>query len=304
MTGARANAFARKIGRRLRELAADAAMELRLLQARFRGDERQIRATYKAVFGCEPRLDAPVTFNEKLQYLKLRDHSPLRTRCADKLAVRDYVRERMGEQALIPLLLVTENPDDVRPERIAAERFAAKCTHDSGSTQICTERSSFDWSHCRRRLRRAMSRDFSRLFGEIQYRDVPRRIIVEEFLEFDERTIYDYKFHCFDGEPRIVAVNLNRHINHRREHYDQDWNRIPVAHKVPNADSPVPRPASLGAMLDHARALSAPFKLCRVDLYDHGGRIWFSEITFHDKAGLSPFVPAHYDEAFGRIIAV
>lgn len=49
-------------------------------------------------------LDSPKRFNEKIQWLKLYDSTPLKAKLADKLAGREYVQKTIGSQYLIPLL--------------------------------------------------------------------------------------------------------------------------------------------------------------------------------------------------------
>ena len=42
-------------------------------------------------------LDAPKTFNEKIQWMKLYDSTPIKTRLADKYLDRDWVKEEISK---------------------------------------------------------------------------------------------------------------------------------------------------------------------------------------------------------------
>jgi hypothetical protein len=285
-------------GRRLADFCRDLRLDMQSWEARQRAPADHLKRQYRAVFGRDPDLDAPRSFNEKMQWLKLHDRSPLHTRCADKLAVRDYVRETIPEtDILIPLLAVLDDPAELTQARIVADRFAAKATHDSGSTQLCWDRDRFDWARARRRLNRALRRDFSAMFGEWQYRDVPRRIVVEAMI--DSAAARDYKIFCFNGEPGLIMVNIDRFGDFRENFYDTAWQQQDFIHTYPPSAEPIGPPRGLATMLDYARRLSAPFAFARTDFYEDDGQVWFGEITFHQSAGLQPFRPESIDIALG-----
>jgi hypothetical protein len=288
------------VGRWTHDALYDAALALRMRQAKRRGMIAHINREYERVFGRPLDLANPRTFNEKMQYLKVHGITDLHRRCADKHAVRDYVRSRIDEDILVPLHHVFDSADEIGPERIPEERFVIKATHDSGSTRICLDRKAFDWDRCRRRLRGALTRDFAYLHYEMQYHGLPRRILVEELLS--DALDIDYKFFCFDGQPKFVGVNMDRRGDHRHAFMDFDWKVIPVHYAKPLPDRPAPKPATFDRMVDYAARLCAPFKFARADFYENAGRLYFSEITFHQYAGLMPFDPEGYDRTLGDLI--
>ena len=106
------------------------------LSCYFVSDKRFVQKQFKKKFGHVPDLQNPNTLNEKIQWLKLYDRTPLHTLCADKFAVRKYVAEKIGSQFLVPLLYVTDNPDDIAPSRFPDAPFIVKTTHGSGSNAI------------------------------------------------------------------------------------------------------------------------------------------------------------------------
>lgn len=142
-------------------------------------DRLYVRRQYEEIVGTRLDLDHPETLSEKIQWLKLRDATPLHTRCADKIGARDYVRELRGGDHLIPALLITDRLSDVAPKRIGAERFVAKTNHDWGGVVICRDRASFDWAAARRKLRSHLRRRFWKVNRELAYKDIAPAIIVE-----------------------------------------------------------------------------------------------------------------------------
>ena len=245
-------------------------------------------------------LDVPRTFNEKIQWLKLRHRDPRLTRLVDKYAVRDFVRERIGEDYLIPLLGVYEHADDILFKQLPA-RFAIKATHGSGWNLLCFDKDQYDWELAQRKIAHWLNLNFFQVGREWAYREVPPRIICEELIDDGNgQSPPDYKFFCFHGEPQLIQVDLNRFSGHQRNLYDTQWNLMPVEFEYP-VGNPEPRaPANIGEMMDVAKLLSDGFPFVRVDLYSTQGKIYFGEMTFFPEKGVGRFRPYRFDEEFGR----
>lgn len=293
--------------RRFPALAAGAdrlgAPFLRTFEASL-SDRACIERQYRHYVGEPLDLAALRTLSAKIQWLKLHDATPLHTRCADKIAARDYVRERLGEEPLIPEILITQDVDDIRPERILAARFVVKSNHDWGGVVICRDRDAFDWAAARHRLRAHLKRAFWRVNRELAYKDIPPGILVEDYLEGPDGGVpADYKVFCFHGRPHMVQVVAGRGERATRTVYDLDWRMLPVWRRgLPRAEEPQPRPAGLDRMIEMAAALSQPFRFCRVDLYEEGDRVYFGEITFYPEAGYRPFEPPEFELALGDLV--
>jgi hypothetical protein len=258
---------------------------------------------YRLRNGRWPDLRDPRGYNEKILWLKLHDVTPLHTRCADKIAVRDYVAERWGADILTPALLISHDVEDLRPEAVTAERFVVKTNHDQGGVFICRDRAAFDWAGVRRQIARRMRHSPYDNLRERQYKDIRPGIIVEQFLEADgPEGLVDYKFNCFGGRPRFVQVNIGRQGNHVQLFYDLDWRKLPCWRTYPDITPDAARPPNLARMVEIAAALSAPFAFARVDLYDLGHAIRFGEITFHPGGGLKLFHPPEWERRIGDML--
>ncbi|WP_188915025.1 ATP-grasp fold amidoligase family protein [Salinarimonas ramus] len=263
-----------------------------------------VRRQYRARNGVLPNLDDPRDLSEKICWMKLYGMSDLHRRCSDKLAVRDVLAERLGAEraaSLLPaLLLASKHPSDLVPEAIEAESFVVKTSHDCGTVIVVPSRERFDWEKARRTLERSLRRDFSKVFKERQYAGIRPRILVEEMLHgANGGPLDDYKVFCFSGEPCLVQVDTGRDTGHRQAFYDLDWRRMPVRRHFAPVETDVARPARLDEMIDVARALSAGFPFCRVDLYATRGGIAFGELSFTPDAGLGRFEPAAFERAMG-----
>jgi len=255
-----------------------------------------------AIMGSKLNLDAPVTFNEKLQYLKLYDRKPEYTVMVDKYRVREYIAEKLGPQYLIPLIGVWDSPEEIDFDRLPS-RFAMKCNHNSGLGMcICTDKSRLDIVKVKKELRRGLKQDYYLTGREWPYKDVPRKIIAEQFMKSDEGGLTDYKIHCFNGEPKLILVCRDRFTptGLTEDFFSPQWEHLNIRRpKHPNASRPVPRPEELPQLLELARTLSRDIPFLRVDFYIIEHRIYFSELTFFPASGFEKFIPEEWDRIMG-----
>ncbi len=266
----------------------------------FLSDEAYIRLIYRLRMGKRLNLDNPVTFTEKLQWLKLNDHNPLYTKIADKLAVRDYIKERVGEEHVVPVLGVYSSFDEIDFSSLPS-RFVLKTTHDSGSWVICSDKSSFDYSSARKILTRSLKRNYYRTTREWQYRDIEPKIVAEEFL--GER-IDDYKFFCFNGEPKFMYIEKETEEHPSQAIFDMEFCRLPFSMDDDVSLSAFEKPVFFDEMKRIAGVLSSGIPFIRVDMYYIGGRILVGELTFYHYGGYIPFNPPEWDRTIGGYLKI
>lgn len=269
-------------------------------------DERRIRRKFRSELGCDPDLEHPKTLNEKILWLNLRNRDRRWAECSDKVAAREFVRTRIGERYLVPLLGVYDDPDDIDLESLP-DRFIIKAAHGSGWNLIVRDKSSLDWPDTRGKLREWLSRSYYAHKREWQYREIPHRLVIEELL-VDEagRVPDDYKIWCLragDSQTLFVQVDMDRFSDHTRNYYDLDWSLLPF-HKLDSPPNPIgrPRPQRLDEMVEVARELSRDFCLVRVDLYHLPDRVYFGEMTFTPDAGMAPLEPPEWDRKLGDLV--
>ena len=194
---------------------------------------------YRASMGKRLDLKNPKTFNEKLQWLKLYNRKPEYTMMVDKYLVRDYIKETLGEQYLIPLLGVWDDPDDIDFDALP-DRFVLKCNHNSGKGMyICRDKSKMDVEKVKKELKAGLEQNYYLNGREWPYKDVPRKIIAEQYME-DEQTaeLRDYKFFCFDGEVKAIFIATDRQTPGEEvkfDFFDENGERLPFKQGHPNA---------------------------------------------------------------------
>jgi len=251
-------------------------------------------------FGRELDLENPQTLNEKINWLKLNDRSPLHTKCADKFTVRHYIADKIGEEYLIPLLYHTANPYDLVAENLPDEPFIIKTNHDSGGVFIVRNKSKLDYRKAQLDFKRFLNKNYYQESKEWQYKDIEPRILVERLLLNKEGKIpFDYKMHCFNGKLNFTQVDLDRQENHTRNLYDREWEFIPCQWKYKNGRQ-LERPSNYEKMKRLAEDIAKDFIYVRVDFYSVQNQIYFGELTFHSESGLSKFDPPEYDLILGK----
>lgn len=269
--------------------------------------EKYIQKKFKQSLGYEIDFSKePKTFNEKIQFRKLYDNNPLYSICSDKYRVRKYVKEKIGEEYLIPLYLVTDKLTEEQWDKLP-NQFVAKANHNSGPVQIVKDKSKANKKEIINELNNQLELDYGILSMEKFYSDIPRKIIVEKFLSITDEIPADYKFHCFNYKDEfkcfiehIVGRKENNLSTYKSVYYDENWSKMPFTIESENYDYIVEKPKKFKKMLEIVKKLSEDFEYVRVDLYNIDEKIYFGELTFCDGSGLAKFEPEDWDYKFGE----
>lgn len=248
-------------------------------------------------------MDKPKTFNEKIQWLKLYDSTALKTHLADKYLVREWVKEKIGEQYLIPLLGVWDKFDEINFD-LLPDRFVLKANHGSGYNIIVDNKKTMDFSVAKEKFNRWINTNFAFVFGfELHYKDIPPKIIAEKYMAAENGKMFDYRFYCFDGQPYSIWVDVGSGTKeHKRDIYDLNWTRKPIRVNYPNLDKPQPMPKRFEEMKNLAMMLSQGFPIVRVDFYEINEQIYFGEITFTPQSGTGKWDPPEINFVYGSLI--
>jgi hypothetical protein len=269
-----------------------------------RPDRWVYASQFRRKFGRRLNLAAPQTFNEKLHWLMLYYRIPEMTQTTDKYEVRAFVTARIGGWLLNELYGVWDDPEAMAAtvDRLP-QSFVLKVTSGSGQNIFCGNKSELDIDTTKRRLAQWMRRSEYWVSREWAYKNIRPRVICERFLTDEAGHLpSDYKFFCFDGEPRVIQVDTDRFTDHRRDLFDLDWRLLPFSFGYRPSDRSIPRPADLSTMLSVARALSAGFPFVRVDLYSTRHGPIFGEMTWYPEGGLGRFSPVEYDLELGQAL--
>ena len=252
--------------------------------------------------GKKLNLDNPQTFNEKLQWLKLNDRKPQYTLMVDKYAVKDYVKNKIGEEYIIPTYGVWNNFDEINFEKLP-DNFVLKCNHDSGSVIVCKSKKLLDIKKARKKMNRALKRNYYKAYREWPYKNIKPKIFAEKFLEDGNNCLMVYKFLCFNGEAKIIQVIQNdKTADECINYYDTNWQLLSLKQNYPNATNDIKPPQKLQQMIKLSNKLSKGFPFLRVDWYETFGVVKFSEFTFYSDAGFAKFEPEEWDLKLGEMI--
>lgn len=283
--------------------------ECSLLKFRLRTDEQVYKKRFKSTFGFELNLKDPKTLGEKIQWIKLNERKSFHTVCADKYEVRNYLSKRFGDKYLIPLVYQTDDWHTITPENIIRYPCIVKANHTSGDYRILPSCDDVNWEEFRRQCHLWLRSDYYLISREWQYKNIKRRIVVEELLQTKDGKIpNDYKLHYFNSELKIVYVSVDREGVNKRNTYDADWNPLPFSW-VPKEKSgkgvrgsEIAPPPTFDEMKRIGKEIAKEFKYVRVDFYDVDGKLYFGEITLHHGSGFDVFDPAEYDRVYGDML--
>lgn len=266
---------------------------------------RELAGWFKARTGERLELENPVTFNQKLQWLKIYDKNPMKTVLADKYLVRDWVKEKIGDKYLVPLLGVWSAFDDIDFEQLP-QKFALKCNHGSGWNIIVKEKDKLDIQDAKNKMDKWMSDNFAYKAGfELHYKDIVPKIVAEEYMENSGGDIYDYKFYCFDGKVEYIQFLMDRANGLKMAYFDKSWNKMGFVNNHPMIQEDVKQPENLKEMIALAETLAEGFPYVRVDFYRlNDGTIKFGEMTFSPASGTQDWRPQSANFVLGEKIDI
>ena len=270
----------------------------------FLPDKLYLKIFYFVTTGKLLNFKHPVSFTEKQQWLKVNDRHPEYTQLVDKLAVRDHINEVLGEGHLFPLLGKWERFEDIDFDSLP-EQFVIKCNHDSGSTNIIKSKSELTpekLSEMKEFYNRRLSRNYYYAGREYPYNGIKPYIIAEQLMKDEsapDKSIEDYKFFCFGGEPKVMFVATDRSTDCRFDFFDMDFNHLDIVNIHPQADKPIAKPEMFEEMKEIAAKLSKGIRFVRIDLYELNGKIYFGEYTFFHGGGFRRCQPEEWERKLG-----
>ena len=267
--------------------------------------EDELRIWYKEKKKENLDLENPRTFNEKIQWIKLYDNTPLKTKLADKFLVREWVEEKLGRNYLIPLLGVWNSFDEIDFDELP-NQFVLKCNHASGWNIIVKDKNSLNKQEAKEKFDMWINKNFAFAFGfQLHYMNIPRRIVAEKYMADLDGDIYDYRFFCFDGEPKYVWVDIGSGTrDHKRNIYDMEWNLQSYKVNYPLIEPAPQKPTTFEEMIHCAKILSEGFSLVRVDFYSVDNRVYFGEMTFTPQSGTGKWDNYEQNLMYGDLITL
>lgn len=279
-------------------------------------DEMYLKLVFRGSLNKKLNLKNPKSFNEKLQWLKLHDRKSEYSNYVDKYEVRKYIAKTIGKEYLIPLIGIYDSVEEI-DWKLLPNKFILKCTHGSSTNIICTDKDKLNIEDSKIKLNNWMKRNWYWFGREWPYKNVKPRIICEKYMvddyclkskENEMPSLTDYKFYCFDGNPRYCQVIKDRNTKETIDFYDKDWNYMNFTglhrpmNPYPHTKKVYPKLEKYQCMLDIATKLSEGYPFIRVDLYLIKGRIYFGELTFYPLSGFGVFDPPEWNIKIGNLI--
>lgn len=242
---------------------------------------------YRCHFKRELDWNNPIELNEKIRWMQFNTDISLWTKLADKYLARFYVAEKGYSDILVKLYGVWDNAYDIDFESLP-NSFVLKTNHGCGEIILVNDKKKIDPDKIRKKMAAYMERPFGYEHAEIQYFNIPRKIIAEELLPVKSSfssTMVDYKFYCINGEPMVCGVFYNRDIETHKtwsSFYDMDWQRHAEWRRtdIEGGQGDVPCPVTFEKMKQACRDLCRDLPFCRLDFYESDAKLYFGEFTF------------------------
>ncbi len=265
-------------------------------------DSLYLKIMFRLKMGYTLNLKKPQTFNEKLQWLKLYNRKPEYTRMVDKSEAKTVAENILGKGYVIPTLGVWNKFEEIDFNSLP-DSFVLKTTNGGGGggVIICRDKSKLNLASAAERLKSSLKANIYRHLKEWPYKNVKPRIIAEKFMVDESGELRDYKFYCFNGEPKVFLVASERFSGHRTyfDYFDMEGNHLPFTQGGMNNPVTPALPSTFEEMKQVAKKLSHGLPHVRIDLYSVDEKVYFGEFTFFDSSGFEKFTPREWDNIFG-----
>lgn len=269
-------------------------------------------AKLKFFYKCHkwPNFKHPKDVNEKINWMKFYGDTSLWPMLADKYAVREYVKERIGEKYLVTLYGKWDSVEEIDWDTLP-NQFVMKCNNGSGDIIICKDKNKLNIEETKKHFEKCMHEKLSVLSGEPHYAFIKPCIIAEELLDLSTQpcnssSLVDYKIWVFDGKPMYTWCTWNREKYHANvATYDMDWQFHPewsvwTSHYVEPTEH-LPKPKCFEELMQVAGKLGKGLPVARIDMYVCDDKIFFGEITMTSQGGYQDFYTQDFLNKMGDL---
>lgn len=261
-------------------------------------DEQYLCLLYKSIMHKKLNLKNPTTFNEKLQWLKINDKNPKYVSLVDKISAKQIVGSIIGNEHIVKTYAIWDRAEEI-DFSILPNQVVLKCNHDQGSVMIINDINSINKKEVINTFKKRLKYSPFEGTREYAYKEITPKVFAEELLE-DQ--IIDYKFYCFNGEPRFLYCGQGLTADHtlKIDFYDMNWKLMPFYRTDYHRLGLIEKPDKFELMKSIARKLSEGVPFVRIDLFEVKGNVYFSEFTLCPASGFMPFEPEEYDAIVGE----
>ena len=246
-------------------------------------------------------IDNPKTFNEKIQWLKLYDSTPIKSNLSDIYMVRRWIKEKIGVEYLIPIIGLYGKFEDINFQNLP-KQFVIKYNYDYGSTIIVKNKSCLNLTDVKSKINGYINENLSfKNIIQFQHKEEEPKIIIEKYLNDGLDDLRKYQIHCFNGIPKFLWIDNdnNNHKFQRQNLYELKLNNnnINTYYPVISLNN---NPKLLDKMMNISSILSDNFTYARIDLYIIKEKIFFSKIAFTSL--IWEELPERYEKKFASFL--
>jgi hypothetical protein len=270
---------------------------------KFKLDVKLIIDSYNNVKKNGINIDNPISFKDKINWIKIFDCSDKKTYCTDKIKVHNYCKDILGKDICCPILSIYNSVDEINLD-ILPQQFVIKCNHGCGYNLIVKDKNKININVYKKILNDWLNSDFSCVGGELQYHNINPKIFSEKYLGDN---ISDYKIWCFDGEPECIFIHHNRYLKNKSYYNVYNMDFIPIHIRCDQNIDPNlydKKPKNFDLMIQYSKQLSKEFNFVRVDFYEVDDILYLGELTFTPANGLIYFISKDIDMYYSDKIRI
>lgn len=257
---------------------------------------------YKIKYNKRLNLENPKTIDDKLHWMMLNEFGNKEANLTDKILVKEYVKNKGLEKIIIKTYDYFEDVRSIDYKELP-QTFVLKPNNASGQVIVCIDKNTFDTKKANNKMKKWLKQNWAIMHLEYHYKNIKPKIICEEYIGSNDGELpVDYKFLCFNGEPKCIMLCSCREKEVKYDYYDLNWNYLEYSKEEYKSHKIHPKPKKLKEMIEISKILSEGFKMVRVDLYEVNEKVYFGELTFSPVAGSFYFNNEQSKEELGNYL--
>lgn len=266
-------------------------------------DEKYLNILFRGYIGEKMDWDNPVTFNQKMQWLKMNDRRNIYTVMVDKIRVKEFISKQIGSKYVVQTYGTWDDFDEIDFNSLP-NQFVLKTNHGCGGMVICKNKDELNIQEVKKKIQKSYGDNYFWYCREWPYKNVKRKVFAEEYMQNgNQNNLVVYKIFNFSGKPELIQVIQDDKTKYETiDYFDTKWNLLDLRQNYPNSIHHLAKPETLEEMLELAGRLSQGIPFVRTDFYEVNGKVIFSEFTFFSDAGFAKFYPRKWDDELGALI--
>lgn len=249
-------------------------------------------------------LKRPVTFQDKINYLKLHFRESKITEFSDKLKSKKIIVDNYPFIKTAKVIQIFDDIEELNLSKLP-NKFIIKSNYSSGDLKIIKDKKNINLALLKKHFNHQnLLSPYESYTREWGYKNIERKFFIEEYLK-TKKGLTDYKFFCFNGNVPFLHVVEDRFYSLKDYIINTNWENLGFnfSDRSYNPNCTPKKPINFDNMLEVSKKVSVGFPFIRVDFFEYNDDLYFSEFTFYPWGGFFKYSPKEKSSELDKFVS-